>query len=264
MPGCNQSPTRLEFLIAAMSQSTVSVILITKNEAAVIRQALVSVAWADEIVVVDSGSTDDTVAICREYTDKVFVTDWPGFGPQKNRALAQASCDWVLSIDADELVTPELATEIRSGVLDAGDHVFVVPRLSSFLGRPMRHGDWWPDEIPRLFRRGAARFSDDLVHERLVFDGRPVRLKSLLLHESMRSLDQMLAKLNHYTTAGAERMARSGKQGSLGKAIGHGLWAFIRTYFLKRGILDGREGFIVAVSAAESAYYRYLKRLYMS
>ena len=247
-----------------MSQPTISVILITKNEAALIRQALDSVAWADEIVVVDSGSTDGTVEICREYTDKVFVTDWPGFGPQKNRALDHATCDWVLSIDADEQVTPELAQEIRAVVASAYAHVFALPRLSSFLGRPMRHGDWWPDEVSRLFLRGQARFSDDLVHERLVFEGKASRMRQLLLHHSMRSLDQMLAKLNHYTTAGAERMQRAGKQGGLGKAIGHGLWAFIRTYFLKRGLLDGREGFIVAVSAAESAYYRYLKCFYLS
>ena len=246
-----------------MSQPTLSVILITKNEAALIRQALDSVAWADEIVVLDSGSTDGTVEICRAYTDKVFVTDWPGFGPQKNRALAHASCDWVLSLDADEQITPELAAEIRAVIATTSDHVFAIPRLSSFLGRPMRHGDWWPDEVPRLFRRGQARFSDDLVHERLVFEGKASRMKQLMRHDSMRSLDQMLAKLNHYTTAGAERMVRAGKPGGLGKAIGHGLWAFIRTYVLKRGMLDGREGFIVAVSAAESAYYRYLKRFYI-
>jgi len=246
-----------------MSQPTVSVILITKNEAAMIRQALGSVAWADEIIVLDSGSTDATPDICREYTDKVFVTDWPGFGPQKNRALDHATGDWVLSIDADERITPELAREIRAVLASPGADVFAIARLSSFLGRPMRHGDWWPDEVARLFRRGRARFSDDLVHERLVFEGRASRLRHLMLHDSMRSLDQMLAKLNHYTTAGAERMQRAGKPGGLGKAIGHGLWAFIRTYVLKRGLLDGREGFIVAVSAAESAYYRYLKRCYL-
>lgn len=240
-----------------------SVIVITKNEAAVIRSALASVAWADEIVVLDSGSTDDTVAICREFTDQVFVTDWPGFGPQKNRALGHATGDWVLSMDADEQITPELAAEIRAVMLHTPHTVFALPRLSSFLGRPMRHGDWWPDEVPRLFKRGQARFSDDLVHERLVFDGQPARLKHLMLHDSMRSLDQMLSKLNHYTSAGAERMARSGKTGGLGKAVGHGLWAFVRAYLLKRGFLDGREGFIVSVSAAESAYYRYLKRFYL-
>ena len=246
-----------------MSQPTISVILITKNEAALIRQALDSVAWADEIVVVDSGSTDGTVEICREYTDKVFVTDWPGFGTQKNRALDLATCDWVLSIDADEQVTPELAQEIRTTIAAARAEGYRLPRLSSYCGRFMRHSGWWPDEVLRLFRRGQAWFSDDLVHERLMFRGKVSRMSNLMLHDSMRSLDQMLAKVNHYTTAGAERMLRAGKRGGLGKAIGHGMWAFIRTYIFKRGMLDGREGFIVAVSAAESAYYRYLKCFYL-
>ena len=243
---------------------TLSVILITKNEAGLIRKTLESVTWADEIVVVDSGSTDGTVEICREFTSKVVVTpDWPGFGPQKNRALDLATGDWVLSLDADEQISVPLATEIAATIALTVRDVYSVPRLSSFLGRPMRHGDWWPDEVPRLFRRGKARFSDDPVHERLVFEGTPVCLKALMLHDSIRSLDQMFAKMNHYTSAGAERMARAGKKGGLGKAITHGLWAFIRTYFLKAGFLDGREGFIVAVSTAESAYYRYLKRFYM-
>ncbi|NTV10458.1 MAG: glycosyltransferase family 2 protein [Zoogloea sp.] len=244
--------------------ATLSVILITRNEAALIRETLASVAWADEIVVVDSGSTDGTVEICREFTDKVFVTaDWPGFGPQKNRALAHASCDWVLALDADERVTPELAAEVRTVLADPEAEVYSLPRLSTFMGREIRHGDWWPDEVTRLFRRGAARYSDDLVHERLVFGGKTGRLRGLLRHESIRSLEQMFAKMNHYTSAGAERMKARGRQGGMAKAVGHGLWAFLRTYLFKRGFLDGREGFILAVSAAESSYYRYIKRLYL-
>ncbi|MFN5774725.1 MAG: glycosyltransferase family 2 protein, partial [Burkholderiaceae bacterium] len=156
-----------------MTRPTLSVILITKNEAELVGQCLESVKWADEIIVVDSGSTDATVEICKRYTDRVTVTDWPGFGPQKNRALAMATGDWVLSIDADEEVTPGLAQEIRnmtqSPLTNAA--VYALPRLSSLLGRPMRHGDWWPDEVPRLFRRGEAQFSNDLVHERLEFAG---------------------------------------------------------------------------------------------
>ncbi|HMY50506.1 MAG TPA: glycosyltransferase family 2 protein [Rhodocyclaceae bacterium] len=247
-----------------MARPTLSVIVIVRNEAALIAQCLDSVTWADEIVVVDSGSTDGTPEICRRYTDKVFVTpDWPGFGPQKNRALDLATSDWVLALDADETISIPLATEIAATIALTPHDVYAVKRLSSFLGRPIRHGDWWPDEVPRLFRRGCARFSDDPVHERLVFEGRPARLRALMMHDSIRSLDQMCAKMNHYTSAGAERLARAGKRGGLGKAIRHGLWAFLRAYLLKRGFLDGREGFILAVSAAESAYYRYLKRLYL-
>lgn len=243
--------------------SRLSVILIVRNEASRLAATLAAVRFADEIVVVDSGSTDETVAIARRHADTVIeTTDWPGFGAQKNRALDAATGDWVLSIDADETVTPALAEEIRAVLVAPRHEVYALPRLSSFLGRPMRHGGWWPDYVPRLFRRGAARFSDDLVHERLVFEGPHGRLSVPLQHESIRDLDQMIDKMNHYTHAGAERLRRAGRQGSLRAAIGHGLWAFVRVYLLRRGFLDGREGFIMAVSSAESAYYRYLKRAY--
>lgn len=246
-----------------MNRPTLSVILITKNEAALIDQALASVQWADEIIVVDSGSTDATVEICRRYTDKVTVTDWPGFGAQKNRALALATGEWVLSIDADEQVSPELAQEIRATVQDAAYPVYSLPRLSSFMGRPIRHGDWWPDEIPRLFRRTQARFSDDLVHERLVFEGAAGRLQHLLLHQSIRSIEQLLGKTNSYTTGGAVRVRQAGKSCSIGTAIGHAFWAFLRGYVFKRGFLDGKEGFIIALSVAENSFYKYVKASYL-
>ena len=246
-----------------MNRPTLSVIVITKNEAELIGQCLESVKWADEIVVVDSGSQDATVAICRRYTDKVVVTDWPGFGPQKNRALALATGDWVLSIDADEQVTPDLAEEIRTTLADTPHHVFKLPRLSSFMGRHIRHGDWWPDEIVRLFRRGHARFSDDLVHERLVHQAPAARLKHLLLHQSTRSIEQLIGKVNTYTSGGAARVRAAGKACGLGTAITHALWAFVRGYVFKRGFLDGREGFIIAVSVAENSFYKYVKASYL-
>jgi glycosyltransferase involved in cell wall biosynthesis len=242
---------------------TLSVILITLNEAERLTTTLEAIAWADEIVVVDAGSTDGTVEIARRFTDKVVVTDdWPGFGPQKNRALDLATGEWVLSIDADERVTPELAAEIRATLAAPRFAVYAIPRLSSFLGRPLRHGGWWPDHVARLFRRGEARFSEDAVHERLVFTPPLGYLRQPLQHESIRDLDQMIEKMNRYTRAGAERLERAGKRSSLKGAIGRGLWAFIRIYLLKRGFLDGREGFIMAIASAESAYYKHLKRLY--
>jgi len=243
---------------------SLSVILITLNEAERLAATLSAVAWADEIIVLDSGSTDATVETARRFTDKVFVdADWQGFGVQKNRALALATGAWVLSIDADEMVSPTLADEIRSTLQNPMHDVYAIPRLSSFLGRPMRHGGWWPDNVPRLFRRGTAQFSADVVHERLLFAGQAGKLSAPLEHESIRSVEQMLHKMNHYTTAGARRMQQSGRRSSLGGAIGRGLWAFIRVYLLKRGFMDGAEGFIMAVSSAESAYYKHLKRVYM-
>lgn len=240
---------------------TLSAIVITKNEEAMIRRCLASVAWADEIVVVDCGSSDRTAAICREFGAKVQVTgDWPGFGAQKNRALDLASSDWVLSLDADEWLSPELQAEVRATVAGAANcAAYRVPRLSSFCGRFMRHSGWWPDPVVRLFQRGKARFSDDLVHEQLIVQGPIGSLTQPILHESFVSLEEVLDKLNHYSSAGAQMMSARGRTGSLGSAVAHAAWTFMRTYVFKAGFLDGREGFMVAVSNAEGVYYRYLK-----
>lgn len=238
-----------------------SVIIITKNEALNIRECLKSVQWAEEIIVVDSGSTDDTVAICREFTPHVYIHDWPGFGIQKNRALNYATQSWVLSLDADERVTSELRSEVERTILKGKEQGYEIPRLSSFCGRYMQHSGWYPDYVTRLFRRDKGRFSNDLVHERVLINGVVGRLKQNILHESFRDLDQLLAKMNHYSSAGAAMMGKKGRDASLTQAILHGLWAFIRSYFLRVGFLDGREGFMLAVSTAEATYYRYVKRL---
>lgn len=243
-----------------------SVILITRNEAANLRACLESVAWADEIVVVDSGSTDDTVAIAREFTPHVHVHDWPGFGVQKNRALGYATNEWVFSIDADERVTPELRASIEA-VLHKDDGAcpaWRVSRLSSYCGRFMRHSGWYPDRIVRLFRRDAARFSDALVHESVEVQGKIGLLKGELLHYSYENLEQVLDKANQYSSAAAQMLQRRGRNSSVGGAALRGFWTFIRTYFLQRGFLDGREGFMVAVSNAEGTYYRYLKLMLLN
>lgn len=240
---------------------SLSVIVITKNEEAAIGRCLESVRWADEIVVLDGASSDRTAEIARAQRAKVIVdAHWPGFGPQKNRVLSLATGDWVLSLDADEWVTPELAEEIRDAIArtDAPE-AFELPRSSSFCGREMRHSGWWPDHIVRLFRRGSARFSDDLVHERLVVDGRVGRLRHPLRHESFVTLDEVVDKMNRYSTAGAEMRIARGKRSSVGSAVLHGAWAFLRTFVFRAGFLDGREGFVLAVANAEGTYYRYLK-----
>lgn len=251
-----------ESAAAPGAKAPLSAILITRNEQANIAECLASVAFARECIVVDSGSTDDTVAIARAMGAHVVQTrDWPGFGPQKNRALAEATQPWVLSIDADERVTPELRDEILAVVNAdaAGPQAYEMPRRSSYCGQYMAHSGWYPDRVTRLFRRGAARFSDDVVHERVIVDGAVRRLKSDLLHQSFPDLESVLDKLNRYSTAGAQRMHARGKRASLSGAVLHGLWAFVRTYVLQRGFLDGRMGFVLAVSNAEGTYYRYLK-----
>lgn len=241
-----------------------SLIVITKNEAHRLAACLASVPFAGEVVVVDSGSTDGTAELARRLGARVIETaDWPGFGPQKNRALDAASGDWVLSLDADEAASPELAAQIRR-VVEAGDAAsspfaaYTLSRLSSLAGRWVRHGDWYPDPVLRLFRRGAARFSDAAVHEGVVCDAAVGRLDGHLLHVGTPTLDDCLDKVNRYSSARAAQLRRRGR-GGLAAAVGHGLWAFVRGYVVRRGFLDGAIGFVVAVSSAESTYYSYLK-----
>lgn len=243
-----------------------SVIIITQNEAANIRACLESVAWADEIIVVDSGSTDDTVTIAREFTQRVYEHDWPGFGVQKNRALGYAVHEWVFSIDADERVTPELRAAIEAVLHNEKNACagYRVSRLSSYCGRFMRHSGWHPDHLVRLFRRDAAHFSDDLVHERLLVAGQIGQLDGELLHYAFDNLEEVLHKVNQYSSAGAAMLHQRGRSASLGGAVLRGLWSFLRTYVLRGGFLDGREGFMLAVSNAEGTYYRYLKLMLLN
>ncbi|GGD54720.1 glycosyltransferase family 2 protein [Caballeronia grimmiae] len=245
-----------------MTHASLGIAIITYNAAARLAQCLDSVSFADDIVVIDGGSTDATVDIAKAHGARVLIRrEWPGFGPQKNRALDALSTDWVLSIDADEVVTPELAASIRAAMDNPRADVYAVDRLSSFCGQWIRHSGWYPDWIPRLFKRGCARFSDDLVHERLVVQsGTPVaRLEGKLLHYSYEDFETVLRKLDAYSTAGALQRHAAGKRGSLGIAITRGLWAFVRTYVLRRGFLDGRAGFMIAVFNAQTVYYRFVK-----
>ncbi|MGF6759375.1 glycosyltransferase family 2 protein [Paraburkholderia sp. GAS42] len=243
-----------------MKETTLGVAIITKNAASRLAECLEAVAFAHEIVVVDSGSTDDTVDIARAHGARVLQhTDWIGFGPQKNRALDALATTWVLSLDADEIVSPELAASIRATIQTPVVNVYAVDRLSSFCGHWIRHSGWYPDWIPRLFRRGSARFSDDLVHERLVFDGPSQRLGGKLMHYSYEDFDAVLRKLDAYSSAGAQQRHVTGQGGSFGQAVARGAWAFVRTYVLRRGFLDGRAGFMIAVFNAETVYYRFLK-----
>ena len=241
-----------------------SVIVITNNEAHNIAGCLASVAFAGERIVVDSMSTDATREIAAAHGARVVHTgDWPGFGAQKNRALALASRRWVLSLDADERVDAELAESICSVVGGAADKTgvagYTISRLSSFCGQPMRHGDWYPDRVLRLFLREHGRFSDDRVHERVIVDGRVGQLSGELIHDSVPNLENALDKMNLYTSGRAHDRRSSGGKGGIGRAVAHGVWAFVRSYGLKRGFLDGRLGLVLAIHIAEATYYRYVK-----
>jgi glycosyltransferase involved in cell wall biosynthesis len=236
-----------------------SAILITKNEAHNIADCLAGLGFCDERIVVDSGSDDATVEIARQNGARVVSQQWQGFGPQKNFALSLASGDWVLSIDADERVSPALAREIAAAIGHAGADGYEIFRVSSFLGRDMQRGGFFPDYVLRLFRRDRGRFSDDLVHERVICTGPLARLREPLQHRTVLRFEDAIARVDRYSTAGAAMLVASGRKVSFASGIGHGLWTFFRAYVLRCGFLDGREGFLLAVANAEGSYYRYMK-----
>jgi glycosyltransferase involved in cell wall biosynthesis len=234
-----------------------SAIIITKNEAANIRACLESVAWADEIIVVDSVSSDATVDICRELGAQVHLHEWPGFGMQKNRALSYATHEWIFSIDADERVTPELQSQLINAMYEDNEDGFYVPRLSQFCGKFIHHSGWYPDYVLRLFRRTKGRFSDDMVHERVILEGTAGRLSSPLLHYSYLNEADVQRKTEQYARAGAMQMFESGKAATLADAPLRAGWAFVRTYCLRLGFLDGIAGFNVALMNFKTTYLKY-------
>lgn len=245
---------------AAEPRPRVSAVLIAKNAEAHLRECLDGLRWADEIIVLDSGSTDATEAICAEAGARfVRSADWPGFGPQKNRALALASGDWIFSVDTDEICTPALRAEIAAALAQPAFDVYEMPRLSSFCGHWMRHGGWWPDYVTRLFRRGSARFSDDVVHERVLTDRAIGRLREPLRHYTYDTMAQALEKMERYSTLGAQQAFAQGKRANALTAILRGGWAFVRTYVLRRGFLDGSAGVRLARYNARTTYLKYLK-----
>jgi glycosyltransferase involved in cell wall biosynthesis len=243
-----------------------SVIIITKNEAANIGACLDSVKFANEWIIVDSGSTDGTQDIARAFGATVIETaDWPGFGPQKNRALDAATGDWILSLDADERIPDELRDEILAAMRDGAHDSWHLPRLSSFCGHFIRHAGWYPDYIVRLFKKGAGRFSEALVHESVnVTQGSSGKLKTPIIHYSYPDDDAYLRKLVQYSTLGAQQAYAAGKRSGLGGAILHAFSAFLRSFVFKRGFLDGRAGLMVAISTMESTYHKYFKLMLLT
>jgi glycosyltransferase involved in cell wall biosynthesis len=237
----------------------ISAIIITKDEASNIGECLDSVAFCGERVVVDCGSSDDTVRIAEARNARVVFHAFEGFGRQFNYALSLAQGDWVFSIDADERVSPALAAQIQTAVREAVHDGYEMPRSSSFCGRVMRHGGWYPDYVLRLWKRGRARWTDQIVHPRPVCDGPVGRLSEPLIHHPVLRIEDALRRMDAYSTAGAEILVKSGRRISFATALGRGLGAFLRTYVLRAGFLDGKEGFMLAVANAEGSYYRYLK-----
>ncbi len=235
-----------------------SVAIICCNEEANIRDCLESVKWADEIVVVDSGSTDRTLAIAREYTDRIIERPWPGHLEQKNFALEQAAGEWVLSIDADERVSPELAEEIRALLRhdDIAETGFTVPRKTFYLGKWITHGGWYPDRKLRLVRRGRAHWAGVNPHDHLYADGAVGNLGGDLHHYTYRDISAHLKTIDLFTTIAAEQLAQQGQRHALCHMLLNPPCRFLRMYLLRLGFLDGLAGFVVA---ALGGYYVFLK-----
>lgn len=237
-----------------MTRPRLSAVVITKDEEERVRACLESVAWADEVVVVDAESTDKTAQIAREFTDHVYVRPWPGFAAQKNFGLEQATGDWTLSVDADEEVSRELREEIEavlaaSGAACAG---YRIPRRNLFWGRFIRHGGLYPDWQLRLFRRGRGRFVARAVHESVEVEGEVGRLRAALVHRSYRDVADFLARADRYSTLAAEEWLGSGRPARLSDLVLRPAGRFLSMYVVHAGFLDGWRGFLLA---ALYAYY---------
>ncbi|NIA31112.1 MAG: glycosyltransferase [Actinobacteria bacterium] len=240
--------------------SAISVILITFNEEENIKACLTSVQWADEIIVVDSNSRDRTVEIARQFTEKVIVADWKGYSANKNLALENASGEWILWIDADERVTPELAQEIKNVIgMNTEKDGFEMARKAFFLGRWIKHCGWYPGYVLRLFRRQKAYFTDNKVHEGVILKGSRSRLKNALLHYTDNNLEHYLWKFNRYTSYAADELAGKQRSAGLLSILFRPLHTFVKMYVLKLGILDGVEGLMLCLLSAGYVAMKYAK-----
>lgn len=238
----------------------ISATIITFNEQDNLPRALQSLGCCDEIVVVDSGSTDRTVELARSFGARVIERDWPGYARQKNFAAEQASHDWILALDADESLSEELQRELaeiqRRG---CGFDAYSCPRLAQYRGKWIRHSGWYPDRKVRFYDRRKARWVGDYVHESVRVDGSLGTLDGDLLHYTCPSFARHIESVNRYTTLAAQEMAAAGRSVGVARMLAAPPWAFVRSYLLQRGFLDGREGFLIASMAAFYVFAKYVK-----
>ena len=236
-----------------------SVVLITHNAAQQLEECLASAAFADEIVLVDSGSTDATRDIAQKHGARVVHKDWLGYGRQKQFAVEQAKHDWVLCLDADERVSPELRVGIERALAAPVAPVYRMARCHHFLGRWLRHGEGYPDWSPRLFDRRNARWSDDPVHEKVLYAVSPGTLEGNLLHDSAEDLARYLEKQNHYTTLAAEQLYERGRSAGAFELLASPVVRFLKFYVLRLGFLDGIAGLVHIGIGCMSSYLKYAK-----
>ncbi len=240
-------------------KAPLSAVLITRNAASVLEPCLESLAFADEIVIVDSGSSDRTAEIARERNARVVQKEWLGFGRQKQFAVDQAKHDWVLCVDADERVSPQLAASILAALAAPVSPVYRMPRRNRFLGRWLAHGEGHPDWSPRLFNRQSARWSDDLVHEKVLFAVTPGTLTGDLMHDSSDDLSAYLERQNRYTTLAARQAFEQGRGVGLAHLLLSPVVRFIKFYLLRLGFLDGVPGLLHISIGCMNSYLKYAK-----
>lgn len=237
-----------------------SAVVITQDEESNIKRCLQSLQMADEIIVIDSGSTDRTVEISESMGARVYPKQWTGYGPAKKEGVSKASGKWIISLDADELLSPELAKEISGTVLlETENSGYYIKRKTNFLGRWIYHCGWYPDYVLRLFKKANGDFNDSVVHEKVVLNGKAGYLKGEILHYSYKNVEQYFKKFNNYTTMGAEQAYKSGKKAGWYHIAFKPPVAFIKHYIMKRGFLDGLEGFIISVLSAIAVMVKYSK-----
>ena len=244
-----------------MKRPPVSVCIITFNEEENIRDCLESLKWVEEIVVIDSLSQDNTVAICREYTDKVFQKEWQGHVKQKNYSLAHATNEWVLCLDADERISPELKEEIESCFAedDKGCEGYLFPRHSYYLGRWINHGGWYPDYKLRLFKKSKGKWGGKDPHDKVILNGGTMRLKAELLHFVYKNLSHQLQTVDNFSTITAGILESESEKFSLLKLLFRPPIRFFEMYVIKRGFMDGLPGFIIASSSSFYIFLKYAK-----
>lgn len=241
--------------------NSLTVIVITHNEERNISECLESTKWADEIIVVDSNSSDNTIRLAKKYTTKVFTKEWKGYSEAKNFAIDRATNNWILSVDADERVTPELSDEINLILRNPRSkyNAYEVGRRAYFLGKWIRHCGWYPGYVVRLFKRQEGRYNESRVHEKLEVKGTIGRLKNDLIHLTDRDLFHYFSKYNNYTSLAAQDLFENNRKFRNTDIVFRPVFAFIKMYFLRLGFLDGIHGFVLCFLSASYVFTKYAK-----
>ncbi len=240
--------------------TTLSVCIVTKNEEHNIEKTLQAISFVDEIIIVDSYSSDRTIEICKKYTNHIYLNVWQGCGIQKKFVLEKASCEWVLILDADEILSTELQKEIQNVIKNPTEYSgFYIPYQSFYLGKAIKFGDWYNESHLRLFKRIKGEIIPNFAHFGLKVDGKLTYLSNKILHYPFPTIETVLNKLNNYSTLGAKDLLKRGAKSNIVIAILHGLFTFFRGYIFRLGLLDGKYGLILAISNAQGTYYKYIK-----